>query len=400
MHVLYSFSLRFGLPGIGTTAWYQVNELVRLGIRITLFCGSCERDVPGIFRVVETMRFAGVPLPYRLIGNDRAFRFHDGKVARDLTHQASRRGAPYDVLHCWPLGSLASMHAAKSAGTASVLERPNAHTAFAYEVVASEHEKLGLPFSAGYSHASRPERLRIEEEEYESADILACPSDFVAESFLARGVDPVKIGRHQYGYDPAKFTPAPFERPTDRPFTMLFVGQCEPRKGLHYALEAWHLAGAPAHGRFVICGAYVPGYREVLSGWLDGASIEERGYVTDVSGEMRNADVLVLPSIEEGSALVTYEARASGCLLLVSEAAGAKLQNGRHGFVHRVGDVHQLASHLLALISEPGLLQRMRLTSIAELDGLTWSAAAELQCALYDQAIQTSHRFRDTSSGG
>ena len=49
------------------------------------------------------------------------------------------------------------------------------------------------------------------------------------------------------------------------------------------------------------------------------------GYLADVSGEMRNTDVLVLPSIEEDSALVTYVARASGCVLLVSDAAGAML---------------------------------------------------------------------------
>ena len=43
--------------------------------------------------------------------------------------------------------------------------------------------------------------------------------------------------------------------------------------------------------------------------------------------QRRNAQysVLVLPSIEEDSALVTYVARASGCVLLVSDAAGAML---------------------------------------------------------------------------
>jgi glycosyltransferase involved in cell wall biosynthesis len=388
LHVLYSFSQRFGLPGIGTTAWHQVDELVKLGIQVTLFCGSCEREVPGIHRVVETMRFAGIPLPYRLIGNERAFRFHDGQVARDLRRWSGQQGTQYDVIHCWPLGSLATLYEAKSSGIATVLERPNAHTAFAHEVVAREHEKLGVPLTGGNPNAPSAERLQIEEAEYQSAAVLACPSDFVAGTFLARGMDPAKIGRHQYGYDPAKFSPGPVERKADHPFTMLFVGRCEPRKGLHYALEAWHRAGAAAHGRFVICGAYVPGYREVLAQRLDGASVEERGYLADVSGEMRNADVLVLPSIEEGSALVTYEARASGCVLLVSEAAGAKLQDGRHGFVHRVGDVGQLAAHVQALISDRALLKRMRSASIADVDGLSWSAAAESQCAVYEQAIR------------
>lgn len=366
------------------------------GLRVSLFCGSYESHVPGIHHVVETMRFGGIPLPYRLIGNERAFRFHDAKVAGEVSRQARRHGNHYDVIHCWPLGSVATLRAAKSAGTATVLERPNAHTAFAYDVVAREHEKLGVPFTAGYSHRPSPERLRIEEAEYNLADLLACPSEFVAKTFLVRGMDQTRIGRHQYGYDPLKFIPSQVERQADRPFTMLFVGRCEPRKGLHFALEAWHRAGAPAHGRFLICGAYIPGYREVLTRWLDGTSVEERGYIADISGEMRNADVLVLPSIEEGSALVTYEARASGCVLLVSEAAGAKLQDGRHGFIHRVGNVDQLTDHLQALISDRVLLQRMRTASIGELDGLTWTTAAELQCALYGEAIRISHRDSPT----
>jgi glycosyltransferase involved in cell wall biosynthesis len=112
---------------------------------------------------------------------------------------------------------------------------------------------------------------------------------------------------------------------------------------------------------------------------------------------MRNADVLVLPSIEEGSALVTYEARAAGCVLLVSEAAGAKLQDGRQGFVHRVGNVSQLAGQLQALVSDRELLQRMRSASVADVDGITWSAAAELQCALYEHAIRVAHSCKNAT---
>jgi glycosyltransferase involved in cell wall biosynthesis len=388
LDLLYSFSQRFGLPGIGTTAWHQVSELVRRGVRVTLMCGSCEREVPGIHRVVETMRFAGLPLSYRMLGHDRAFRLHDSKVAREVLQQARRLGNRYDVVHCWPLGSLATLRAARSAGTATVLERPNTHTAFAYEVVAAEHAKLGLPLTGANTHAPSAERLRIEEAEYQSADLLACPSDFVAGTFLARGVDAVRIGRHQYGFDPKKFSHGPIERSSGRTFRVVFVGRCEPRKGLHYALEAWHRAGGASLGEFVICGAYVAGYRDVLKKWLEGANVVERGYVADVGADMRNADVLILPSIEEGSALVTYEARASGCVLLVSDAAGAKLVDGQHGFVHRAGDVAQLAAQLEALARDRVMVQRMRAASVADLESLTWSAAAHLQQTLYRRAIE------------
>jgi glycosyltransferase involved in cell wall biosynthesis len=344
------------------------------------------------------MRIAGVPLPYRALGNERAFRFHDGKVAREVAGERSRATPRYDVVHCWPLGSLTTLKAASAAGTATVLERPNTHTAHAYEVVAREHDRLGVPLDPRYSHTPNRRRLRIEEEEYSAATLLACPSDFVAGTFLARGVDASRIGRHQYGYDPAKFAALPRQGSQDEPLRALFVGRCEPRKGLHYALEAWKRSGAHASGRFIICGTYVAGYRAVLARWIDAESVEERGYVADVSGEMRSADVLVLPSIEEGSALVTYEARASGCVLLVSEAAGAKLVDGRQGFVHRVGDVEQLAGQLRALCSNRRLLREMRAASLDDVSGLTWSAAAERQIGLYEHAIRQRHERGDTAA--
>ena len=52
-------------------------------------------------------------------------------------------------------------------------------------------------------------------------------------------------------------------------------------------------------------------------------SVRVLGQRNDVPELMRQSDIFVLPSIEEGSALVTSEARGSGCVLLVSDAAGA-----------------------------------------------------------------------------
>ena len=57
-------------------------------------------------------------------------------------------------------------------------------------------------------------------------------------------------------------------------------------------------------------------------------SVEEVGHVADPGALMRGFDVLVLPSLEEGSALVTYEARACGCVLAVSDRSGAACTDG------------------------------------------------------------------------
>jgi glycosyltransferase involved in cell wall biosynthesis len=98
---------------------------------------------------------------------------------------------------------------------------------------------------------------------------------------------------------------------------------------------------------------------------------------------LRASDVLILPSVEEGSALVTYEAQACGCVLLVSDAAGARVENGRHGFVHAVGDVSTLTEHLRALHDDPALLASLRRHVVADAPRLTWRAAGRKLHAVY-----------------
>jgi glycosyltransferase involved in cell wall biosynthesis len=389
LRVLYSFPLRVGLPGIGVTAWNQVAGLTQLGVRVTLCCGSLERPIRGLHRLVETMRLGPLPVPYRLFGDDRSFRLHDWKVSREI---GRRR---YDVFHGWPGGSLRTLQTASRFGVASLLERPNTHTAFAYAEVAREHELLGLSIDPENSHAWHADRLTREEAEYAQADKLLCPSDFVARTFLDRGFAPDRIARHQYGYEPEKLRPS--ERAADAPFTVVFAGRCEPRKGLHYALQAWHESGAAGTGQFIICGSYMPGYREVLKPWLDHRSIEERGFVNDIGSVLSQADVLLLPSIEEGSALVTYEARGAGCVVLASDAAGGVGAHGDEVLLHRARDVASLAHQIGGLSRNPAELRRLRRRSLASIDRLHWAHAARTLLARYEETCVRNRASRENS---
>ena len=67
--------------------------------------------------------------------------------------------------------------------------------------------------------------------------------------------------------------------------------------------------------------------------------------------------MFVLPSIEEGSALVTSEARGCGCVILVSEVAGAVCHHDENALIHRVGDVEALTRHITSLHADRDLLE-------------------------------------------
>jgi glycosyltransferase involved in cell wall biosynthesis len=244
----------------------------------------------------------------------------------------------------------------------------------------------------GHEHAYNPDVLRVEEEEYERADGLLCPSDFVRQTFLDRGFPPGKLMRHQYGFDEQVYFPSKEPRDATQALTMIFAGGCAPRKGLHYALEAWLQSSAHQTGTFLIAGAFVPGYAEKLSPMLDHPSVRVLGYRNDLPELMRNCDLFVLPSIEEGSALVTHEARGSGCVLLVSEAAGAICEHMRTGLVHHVGDVAALTHHITMLHDDRALLERLRAASLQDAPGLTWTVAGTLLLRAYLQVLASARK--------
>jgi D-inositol-3-phosphate glycosyltransferase len=98
----------------------------------------------------------------------------------------------------------------------------------------------------------------------------------------------------------------------------------------------------------------------------------------------------VLPSMEEGSALVTYEARGSGCVLVVSDRTGAVCRHEYDGLVHTAGDVSTLKDHLAALAVDPQLLARLRAASLHGIGDLTWDAAAASLVSAYETAMRLS----------
>lgn len=367
--ILYSFPHRIGAGRICHLAWNQAAGYAQSGFDVTVIASSVARRLPPGIRVHTTLGAGPLRVPRRLLGRLGSCRWHDAVTAAWLRINH----AAVDAVHCWPLGSLRTLRVARQFGIPTFLERPNAHTAFAFEAVERENRRVGIGLPSDHDHATNPAVLAQELEEYALADFLLCPSEFVAGTFRDRGFAPEKLLRHQYGFDPEKFhlgNQNPME-----PLVALFAGVCEPRKGLHTALEAWLASGAQNEGAFLICGEFVPGYRERLAGMLAHPRVRYLGQRSDLAEVMAGAHLFLLPSVEEGSALVTYEARAAGCVLLVSDASGAIGRHGDTALIHPAGDAHTLRNHIRRLGQDRSELALLRERSIAERPQLDWDAA-------------------------
>ncbi len=384
VRVLYSFPHKLGASRICYAAWQHVQGLAADGAQVLAFPGVLHKAVSSNVQVRTTLSRGRLRIPYKLFGRTGACVLHDWIVSRRLPSLVGK----IDLVHCFPLGSLRTLQTARRLGIPTLLERCNAHTEFAYSIVQKECEKLGVSMPEGHEHAYDAKILAREEAEFQAADYLFCPSEFVARTFLERGYPADKIARFQYGYDPAACYPAPDRKPPTGGLTVLFAAGCAPRKGLHYALEAWLKSSAHQTGTFLVVGEFIPGYAEKLAPMLSHPSVKRLGFRKDLPDVMRKADVFVLPSIEEGSALVTYDARASGCVLLSSDSTGAVCQHNVNALVHRSGDVATLAAHLDLVNNNRAELERIRANSIATAHELTWAAAGVKMHEAYRNLIK------------
>jgi glycosyltransferase involved in cell wall biosynthesis len=386
VRVLYSFPHTLGNPGISTTALHQIEGLIESGAVVDVICTSARVEVKGARRVIETLRVAGRRVPHRALGVHRAYRYHDWRAAQVL----ERMRNDVDLVHVWPAGCLGTLGAARRVGVPGFREVPSAHTQSAYEDAAQEASAVGVALPADHHHRYDARHLRRELREFAAADFLLVPSAYVDHTFLDHGHPPEQLIRHRYGYDPEGFASPGAVSSNGDGLTAVFVGRGEPNKGLHHALRAWIDSGAADRGRLLVCGDVLPEYREKLAPLFAHPSVREMGFVSEVGGVMRDAQVLVLPSVTEGSALVTYEAQAAGCALLVSEAAGAPCEHLRQGLVHSPGDVTALTEDFRRLDRDRALLLELRKNAVANASQLTWSAAGK---CLYDAYAEGLRRF-------
>ena len=91
----------------------------------------------------------------------------------------------------------------------------------------------------------------------------------------------------------------------------------------------------------------------------------------------RDADVFIFLSVEEGSALVTYEAMASGLPVIVTPHCGSVARDGEDGFIVPIRDPAQAAEKLVRLANAPELRLAMGAAARKHIEQYTWERYGE-----------------------
>ncbi len=182
-------------------------------------------------------------------------------------------------------------------------------------------------------------------QDVQSADYLVVNSDFVKQTFETyQNITSDRIFVVPMGVDTAIFRPRKRLRNESTPFTILYVGTISFRKGIHYLLEAFKRLRL-RDARLVLVGTL--GDAHQLLGEYEG-SFEYVPHLPhpELVALYQSASVFVFPSLAEGSALVTYEAMASGLPVITTFEAGSVVRDGFDGLIVPARDVDALVEQI------------------------------------------------------
>ena len=210
-------------------------------------------------------------------------------------------------------------------------------------------------------------------EEYESADIILVPSNFVKKTFDKFNINKTKV--LNFGANIDNFFPDPDIKKSQKYFDILFIGAKSLRKGLHYLIEAFQKFEHP-NKRLHIIGSDT-GDKDFFKNKLNHENIIVYGHIphSRLNNIINKCHVFVLPSIEDGYGLVVLQAAAAGCPIIVSENAGASdfITNNKCGFIVPVKNSNAITDKLQLLADDKDLLNELSLNAINHAKGNTWS---------------------------
>jgi glycosyltransferase involved in cell wall biosynthesis len=325
----------------------------------------------------SVLRFDRLTRPSAWASVDEVYAEFDRHVARHIA--LLQAGARVSVVYCYEDAAERTLQAARGRGLKCVYELPIAHWRTTQRLLHEEAERLPdwRPTIQGLDDG--PEKLARKDRELELADTVVVPSRFVLDSLPAHVRAAKRCVVASFGSPlPAETSTGPDRR--DGRLRVLFAGAMTQRKGLADLFAAMRLLDRPDVELVVMGSPLAP--MSFYRGQCEGFTYEAPRPHHEVLALMRSCDVLALPAIVEGRALVQQEALACGLPLLVTPNAGGDdlVEEGETGFLVPIRSPKVLAERIAWLADHR-----------ARLPGMSWLArrkAAETGWARYEALIR------------
>jgi len=331
---------------------------------------------------------------------DKLFPLDNWFFNRSLFKKASTINA--DVYEAHAVSGYGLLNALNKQG----IKRPFVHTI--HGVLADEYEQARengyQSFRSRIANYFMHRLAKLEGETAKNATLIVTISKYSLEKIQNYyGVDAAKVRIVPNGVDPEEFKPV---AETDREGgrrrfglgsepCVLFVGSLIPRKGLPFLVEAAKkIVKEHSETKFVIVGEG-PLKSQLLSN-LETANLSGNfTFLGNVKEDMlptlyNCADVLALPSIQEGQGIVLLEAQASAKPVVAFDVGGVNeaVRNGETGLLVKRGSSEELADALLKLLSDKVLREKMGASGRRfVIENFNWDICAQKMLNVYREAL-------------
>lgn len=259
-----------------------------------------------------------------------------------------------DGVYTFNSAGLELLRHARHQGLRAVMEQTIAPMQIERELMQAEHASFPEWQAPLEENEPATAFMARERDEWHSADLILCGSEFVREGIARSGGPAERCAVVPYGVD-ARFDLAPRPR-QGGPLRVLTVGEVGLRKGSPYVLAAAKLLGSRARFRMVGHVGARPAALEQLQARVEITGPVPRAEILD---HYAWADVFLLPSLCEGSATVTYEALACGLPVITTPNTGSIVREGEDGFIVPIRDPEAIAARLEFLLNSTSRLESL-----------------------------------------
>ena len=311
---------------------------------------------------------------------DQVYQSLDREAARRLRHV--EYGAPVRAVYAYEDCAKELFATAAELGLKRVYDLPIAYWETAQCLLREEAQRYPdwEPTLGGTRDSET--KLARKKRELELAQLIICPSRFVLESLPAEAREKKQTLVAPFGSPTVQVTQE--AKRGDGPLRALFAGALTQRKGLADLFAAMKMVDSASVQLVVMGSAILPldWYREKFPSFI----YEPPRPHDDVLRLMRSCDILVLPSIVEGRALVQQEAMACGLPLIATANAGGDdlIDEGRTGFLVPIRSPEAIAERISWFAQN-----RLR---IPEMGNAAQARAREFTWRAYGQSILNAIR--------
>jgi glycosyltransferase involved in cell wall biosynthesis len=286
-----------------------------------------------------------------------------------IVRRFARRFERGDIVYLWLKGPASVVKELQSRGIFVAREMINCALLRRRRELRTAYALLGQADQSGISE----DAIKREREDLLAADAVFCPNEFVLESVLEYGVPQDRCIPTSYGWGEDRIAATSARFNNDGGIVVLFVGTGDVRKGLPWLLEAWERSGV--EGKLLLAGAIDYEVRTRYSRILARQDVHELGYVEDIAGIYRSADIFCFPSWEEGGPMVTIEAMACGLPCIVTPMGGAGLvKDSRDGIIVQPGDTDAIAAAIRRLASNASERKKLGERGTVTAREFTWQS--------------------------